>query len=174
MSKAAKKVETAEGQTDAETEISPVARVARSQPKQLASQEIHPAGARWQTWEVMAHADHTIYDVRHPRYLWAKHEQIKKGDTVVIKHALAHFVVVLDVVSIDYHTRGIITYTRSADNLNDPANPDRLNKPDAATWRVDMAASDNWRVIDGTYVVQDGFPTERAARVWIAQQRGEA
>lgn len=169
MSKAAaKKPDTVA--SEGETEISPVARVARANPVQLSAQEINPAGARWQTWEIKSHANHDIEDVLHPRYLWAKSEQIKPGDVVIVKHALDQFVVVLDVLAIDHHTRGIITHTRYAREKDQEA----VNKPDARSWTIDQTAPDNWRVLDGTYVVQENFLSRRQAELWIAQQQGAA
>lgn len=150
-------------------QISPVARVARTMPKQLPPQDIQPAGARWNSWGIMAQADHTIEDVTASRYLWAKADQMKAGDYVEIKHPFGYFVVCLDVVRIDHQARGIVANVRHVFDYTQPGA--QIIKPSLQGARIEFLSVRGWAVVQETHVVKDGFESREKAEQWLDEQR---
>lgn len=153
---------------DADEDISPVAKVARDMPKQLASHDIQPEGAKWGRWAVMAHADHDISDCLGPRYLYGKADQLQPGDYVEIKHPFGFFVVCLDVVRVDTQARGVVAHIR---HVFDYRKAETMVAPDLSGARVELLGGREWSVIDGHHVVKDLFPTKTAAEAWLSDQR---
>lgn len=150
-------------------DISPVAKVARAAFKQLPPQEIQTIGAKWNHWAVMAHAEHSIEDVCHPRYLWAKADQMKPGDYVEIKHIYGKFVVCLDVTSINHVARGIVANVRHVFDYTQPGA--RQITPHLIEARVAFLGARGWCVVDGTHVAADGFRDKQAADKWLDEER---
>lgn len=150
-------------------EVSPVTRVARTMPKQLPPQDIQPAGARWNAWGIMAHADHTIEDVTASRYLWAKADQMKAGDYVEIKHPFGYYVICLDVVRIDHQARGIVANIRSIYDYTQPGA--QIIKPSLQGARIEFLSVRGWAVVQDTHVVKDGFEGREKAEQWLDEQR---
>ena len=151
-----------------EAELSPIGRIRFNSVPQLAPQDIHPEGSKWGRWAVVAQAEHSIEDALHPRYLYAKHEQIRPLDYVEIKHPFGHWCVCLDVVRVDTQARGIVAYIR---HVFDFAKAERLVAPDLSDARVEYLGDRMWSVVDGHHVVKDGMPTRQAAEAFLSDIR---
>lgn len=152
--------------------VSPVAKVARSVARQLAPQDVQPAGSKWNSWTAMAHAEHTIEDVMHPRYLWARHEQMNAGDYVEIKHIHGKFVVCLDVIAINKVARGIVANVR---HVFDYTQAGAIQiKPSLINARIEFLGARQWAVVEGTHVAADQFADRGSAEKWLDEQRFKA
>lgn len=152
----------------AEEEISPVALVRKSAIRQAAPQDIQPEGAKWGRWSIVAQAEHTIEDALHPRYLYAKADQMGKLDYVEIKHPHGFWTVCLDVVKVDRIQQGIVAHIR---HVFDYREAKTMVKPDLSGARVEFLGDRQWSVVDGHHVAQDGFPTMAAAEAWLSDAR---
>jgi len=154
--------------TAAEAELSPIARIRKNNVPQLAPQDIQPEGAKWGRWAVIAQAEHTIEDALHPRYLYAKNDQIRPLDYIEIKHPFGHWCVCLDVVRVDTQARGIVAYIR---HVFDFTKAERIVAPDLSEARVEYLGDRLWSVVDSHHVVKDQFPTRNAADAWLSDLR---
>lgn len=173
MTKTARKSDQAQEPTVAtETQAPPeMVRIRKNAIRQLPKDAVRPDGTHFTGWSVVAHAEDTIDDALHPLYLWARKDEIRRLDTITIKHPFMEWTVVLEVSQVSERPRGIFSEIRHIFQYTDP-NRQRV-MPDLSGARIEYRGSDaQWSVIDEHHVLIEKLPTRAAAEAWLQQMTG--
>lgn len=119
-------------------------------------------------WATLAPAGHTLADALHPIYFWHRHEQIRPGDILEIRHAKHAFYVELYVLSVDKETHSILT--RPVCGPHDWSNLQAV-KPDLSGVETAYKGKvSKWCVLKGTDKLVEGLDSKEDAEAWIAER----
>lgn len=124
------------------------------------------------TWLVIAPAEHTLEQVRDPRYCWHKAHSgdIRVGHTIEIRHALLQYVVQILISDIDTDAQAIIGYHTVRDLTKEELCGPDLS--DAVVKFID--GPQRWAVMLGSQIMKSGFDTKSEANAYLdkKQSRG--
>jgi hypothetical protein len=136
--------------------------------KQAMPQEIVVAEYGRTVYHVVARAEHTMADAMHGRYLWHRHDRIKPGDRIEIRHAKHEFFLEFYVVDVDAEAQELRYHVLAKHDFTARALP-KLELANAKIAHRGNAGK--WSVVNGRAVVKDGFETEAEAEAWLAEKR---
>ncbi len=140
-------------------------------PVMAAVQDVKLAEHGSRRWIATAKEAHTLADVKHPAYLWARaarsgRDGIAPFHIVEIVHERHQFYVELYVVAVDPGTHSVRCHV-----LREiPFDKNSLPKPDLSAARVEFKGAAKWCVINGTDVLSKGHSTKESAEAWLAKK----
>lgn len=116
-------------------------------------------------WHIVAPAEHTLAQVLDLSYCWHRHDQIRPGDKIEIRHALFHYLVEILVVEVDREAQAILGYYTVRDLLSE-----EMRAPDLSGAFVELLGANKWCVRLGGYVMASNFETQLEAAAWLAKK----
>jgi len=120
-------------------------------------------------WYVIAPADHTLEQAMDLRYCWHRHEQIKPGDWIEIRHSLFHYHIDILVTEIDKEAMSILGYYTVRDLTKE-----ELRVPDLDGAYTEELGALKWVIRLGTRVLKSGFDTKLEADAWLKKKQARA
>lgn len=157
--------------------IAPAKLAAAEKPKgpvMAFGQDIKLAEHGSQRWRVKARAEHTLDDVRHPAYLWARAHTtgkngIQPGDVIEVSHEQHSFYVEMYCAAVDPSTHSVRCHVLTEKVFTDP-----LPIRDLSEATVEWKGGAKWSVILGHDVLSKNHATKEIAERWLERKKSGA